>query len=45
MQRLKIFKDYRNGIDISMNFDEIIKSENELIELNGLKKYLDFFYK
>lgn len=39
------FKDYRNGIDISMKLDEIIKSENELIELNGLKKYLDFFYK
>ena len=37
------FRDYRQGIDISMSLEEVIKSNNELIELNGLDQYFIFF--
>ena len=37
------FRDYRRGISASLSLDEVIESNNELIELNGLDKYLRFF--
>ena len=37
------FRDYRQGIDISMSLEEVIKSNNELIELNGLDQYFIYF--
>ena len=33
------FRDYRNGIELSMNLQEVIDSTDELIKLNGEENY------
>ena len=37
------FRDYRNGVELSMNLQEVIDSTNELIRLNGKEGYLYCF--
>lgn len=37
------FKDYRNHIYISMDFDQVIKSSIESIEANSIEKYCKHF--
>ena len=36
------FRDYRNGVELSMNLQEVIDSTNELIGLNGEEGYCRF---
>ena len=36
------FRDYRNGVELSMNLQEVIDSTNELIRLNGEEGYCPF---
>ena len=36
------FRDYRNGVELSMNLQEVIDSTNELIRLNGEEGYRRF---
>ena len=36
------FRDYRNGIELSMNLQEVIDSTDELIKLNGEENYCRF---
>ena len=36
------FRDYRQGIDCRLELDEVIKNDNELIDANGLEKYLKY---
>ena len=36
------FCDYRNGVELSMNLQEVIDSTNELIRLNGEEGYCQF---
>ena len=35
------FRDYRNGVELSMNLQEVIDSTNELIRLNGEEGYIN----
>ena len=36
------FRDYRNGVELSMNLQDAIDSTNELIRLNGDEDYCPF---
>lgn len=36
------FKDYQRGEELSMDIDEIIKNNEELIKRNGLKNFIKF---